>query len=43
MDYKISGEIYRMGAPILRTVGVPIVDFSVELGILFEKMHTKRY
>jgi peptide deformylase len=38
MDYKISGEIYLMGAPILRTVGVPVVDFSEELGILFEKM-----
>jgi peptide deformylase len=38
MDYKISGEIYRFGAPILRAVGVPVVDFSPELGILFEQM-----
>jgi peptide deformylase len=28
-----------MGAPILRTVGIPIVDFSPELGIFFEKMN----
>jgi peptide deformylase len=39
MDYEISGEIYRFGAPILRTVGVPIVDFSPELGLLFEQMN----
>ncbi|MDR0590703.1 MAG: peptide deformylase [Puniceicoccales bacterium] len=38
MDYKISGEIHLIGAPILRTVGIPIVDFSPELGIFFGQM-----
>jgi peptide deformylase len=39
MNYKIEGRIYTMEEPILREVGVPIVDFSPELERLFKEMH----